>query len=344
MNTRTMQAIRFHRHGGPEVLQLEEVPRPEPAAGELLVQVEAAGVNFADTVRRWGDHYPIPTPLPAISGAEVVGTVVAAGAGADAAWVGRRVLGAPPLGAYAEFVCVPQVHAFALPEGLHPHHALALFIQGLTAALILKRAARLAAGEAVFVEGASGGVGSLGVQLARLYGARTVVGAASSAEKRARVLALGADAAIDYGAAGWSQEILRLTGGRGVDVVMEMTGGDVFAEAMQCLAPGGRVIVYGIASRKPYQVPTERLIARGQTVAGFYLGQCLHDRTLIEQTLAEFAGFVASGRLNAAIGAVLPLAQAAEAHRRLESRATSAKIVLVPGGQRGATGSEIAEG
>jgi NADPH2:quinone reductase len=325
-----MKAMRFHRHGGPEVLQLDEVPRPEPAAHELLVRIEAAGVNYADTVRRWGDHYPIPTPLPAIAGAEVVGTVVAVGAGADPGWVGQRVLGAPPLGGYAEYVCVPQGHAFRLPAGLHPHQGLALFVQGLTAALILKRAGRPAPGEAVFVEGASGGVGSLGVQLARRYGARTVIGAASSPEKRARVLSLGADAAIDYGAAGWSSEVLRLTGNRGVDVVMEMTGGEVFREAMQCLAPGGRVVVYGIASRKPFQVPTEKLIARGQVVAGFYLGQYLHERALIEQTLEEFAGFVAAGQLTVEVGAALPLAEAAEAHRRLESRQSSAKIVLVP--------------
>ena len=275
-------------------------------------------------------HYPIPTPLPAIAGAEVVGTVVAIGAGADPGWVGQRVLGAPPLGGYAEYVCVPQGHTFRLPAGLHPHQGLALFVQGLTAALILKRAGRLAPGEAVFVEGASGGVGSLGVQLARLYGARTVIGAASSPEKRARVLSLGADAAVDYGVAGWSSEVLRLTGNRGVDVVMEMTGGEVFREAMQCLAPGGRVVVYGIASRKPFQVPTEKLIARGQVVAGFYLGQYLHERALIEQTLEEFAGFVAAGRLTVEVGAALPLAEAAEAHRLLESRQSSAKIVLVP--------------
>ena len=326
-----MQAIRFHRHGGPEVLQLEEVPRPEPAGDELLVRVEAAGVNYADTVRRWGDHYPIPTPLPAISGAEVVGTVVAAGPGAAADWSGQRVVAAPPSGGYAQFVCVREASAFRLPAGLHPHQGLALFIQGLTAALILKHPGRLAAGESVFVEGASGGVGTLAIQLARLYGAGKVIGAASSGAKRARVLALGADAAIDYAAPGWSGQLMELTEGRGVDVVMEMTGGEVFAEAMQCLAPGGRVVVYGIASRKPYQVPSERLIARGQTVAGFYLGRYLADRALIEDTLAEFARFVADGRLRVEIGAVLPLSQAAEAHRRLESRENSAKIVLVPG-------------
>jgi NADPH2:quinone reductase len=325
-----MKAIRFHRHGDADVLQLEEVPVPAPGSGELLVRVEAAGVNYADTVRRWGDHYPIPTPLPAISGGEVVGTVTSAGPGVDATWVGRRVISAPPSGGYAEYVCCPLESTYRLPEGLPPHQGLALFIQGLSAALILKRAGRLAPGEHVLVEGASGGVGSLGVQLARLYGAGKVIAAASTADKRAHALQLGADYAVDYSADGWSAEVMTHTQGRGVDVVMEMTGGDVFREAMNCLAPGARVVVYGIASRKPYQVPSERLIARGQAVIGFYLGQFLRDRPLIDATLAEFASFVASGRLHVDIGAVLPLAAAADAHRRLESRQTTGKIVLVP--------------
>jgi len=325
-----MQAIRFHRHGGPEVLQLEEVERPVPGAGELLLQVEGAGVNYADTVRRWGDHYPVPTPLPAISGAEVVGLVVTAGPGASPALVGQRMVAAPSSGGYAEFACVPEASAFALPPGLPAPQALALFIQGLSAAFILGQAGRLAAGESVFIEGASGGVGSLAVQLARLYGAQTVIGAAGTADKRARVVALGADAAIDYGRPGWSGEVRRLSGGRGVDVVMEMTGGEVFRDAMQCLAPAGRVVVYGIASRQPYQIPSERLISNGWVVAGFYLGQYLRNRPLVEQTLAQLARFVAEGRLRAEVEA-LPLSQAALAHQRLESRQSSAKIVLVPG-------------
>ena len=325
-----MKAIRFHRHGDADVLQLEEIPIPTPASTELLIEVEAAGVNYADTVRRWGDHYPVPTPLPAIAGAEVVGTVVKAGADADTAWMGRRVIAAPPSGGYAEYVCAPIGTTYQLPDGLPSHQALALFIQGLSAALILKRAARLAAGEYVLVEGAGGGVGSLGVQLARLYGAGKVIAAASTPDKRAHALALGADFAVDYSAAAWSTEVRARTNGRGVDVVMEMTGGDVFREAMQCLAPGARVVVYGVASRKPYQVPSERLIATGQAVVGFYLGHFLRDRPLIDATLAELAGFVASGKLQAEIDSVLPLAAAADAHRRLEARQTRGKIVLVP--------------
>ena len=325
-----MQAIRFHRHGSPEVLQLEEVPKPAPGAGELLVRVEAAGVNYADTVRRWGDHYPVPTPLPAIAGAEFAGTVEAIGSGVDVAWIGARVICAPPGSAYAQWATVPESLAFRLPAGLQPQQALALFIQGLSAALILRRAARLQPGEHVLVQGAAGGVGSLGVQLAKLYGAGTVFGAASSADKRARVLALGADHAIDYSAAGWSAAIREHTGGHGVDVVMEMTGGDVFAESLGCLAHGGRIAVYGIASRTPYAVPSERLIAKGQSVSGFYLGLFLRDRALIDATLAELAGLVQSGRLNIEASTMMPLSAAADAHRLIESRQSTAKIVLIP--------------
>lgn len=325
-----MQAVRFHAHGGPEVLRVEDVPRPEPTGDELLVEVEACGVNYADTVRRWGDHYPIPTPLPSICGGEIAGTVVAAGPEADPVRIGQRVLAAPPSGGYAEYACVRQSLAFALPQGLDALQGVALFIQGLSAALVLSQAGRLAPGEAVFVEGASGGVGSLAVQLARLLGAGCVIGAAGSAEKRARVLALGADAAIDYGTPGWSAEVRRLTGGRGVDVVMEMTGGDVFREAMQCLAPGGRVVVYGIASRDPFQVPSQRLISNGWVVAGFFLGQFLRNRPLIEGTLAQMAHHVREGQLRVEVEAQ-PLSRAAEVHRRLESRQSAAKFVLRPG-------------
>ena len=303
---------------------------PVPAAGELLVRVEAAGVNYADTVRRWGDHYPVPTPLPAIAGAEFVGTVEGVGEGVERAWLGTRVIAAPPGSAYAQWATVPQSLAFRMPGSLHAHQALALFIQGLSAALILRRAARLQKGEHVLVQGAAGGVGSLGVQLAKLYGAGTVFGAASSADKRARVLALGADHALDYSVPGWSAAIREQTGGHGVDVVMEMTGGDVFAESLGSLAPGGRIAVYGIASRKPFAVPSERLISRGQTVTGFYLGLYLRDRPLIDATLAELAAWLQAGRLNIEATTIMPLSAAADAHRLIESRQSTAKIILVP--------------
>jgi NADPH2:quinone reductase len=324
-----MKAVRFHRCGGPEMLQLDDVAAPVPLAGEALVRIEAAGVNYADTVRRWGDHYPIPTPLPFIAGSELVGVVEAVGDGVDRDLLGRRVFGAPASGGYAELATVPVDRVFPFPNGLDPVQGVALFIQGLSAALILKQAGRLRPGDDVFVQGAAGGVGSLGVQLARLYGARTVIGAASSAEKRARVLALGADHAVDYTEPGWSASVRDSTAGRGVDIVMEMTGGEVFREAMQCLAPGGRVVVYGIASRSPFQIPSERLIAQGHGVIGFYLGLYFADRALIEATLAEMAEFVRAGRLEIEIGGTFPLERAADAHRRLESRQSTGKLVLL---------------
>ena len=222
-----MQAIRFHRHGGPEVLQLEQVPVPEPGPGELLVRVEAAGVNYADTVRRWGDRYPIPTPLPAIAGGELAGTVERVGPDVDLSWQGVRVLATPPSAAYAQFALVPEPLTWRMPDSLSAANGLALLVQGLSAAFILQRAARLQPGERVLVEGAAGGVGSIGVQLARHYGSSQVLGAASSRTKRERVLALGADAAIDYSQPGWSAEVMHLTNGHGIDVIMEMTGGDV---------------------------------------------------------------------------------------------------------------------
>jgi NADPH2:quinone reductase len=325
-----MQAVRFHSNGGPEVLQVDDVPVPSPKEGEVLVRVEAAGVNYADTVRRWGDHYPLPTPLPFIAGGEIVGVVEEVGPDVDTRLVGCRVFGAPPAGGYAEYCVVPIASVFNFPEGLDPVHGVALFIQGLSAALILRESGRFLPGDNVFVEGAAGGVGSLAVQLAKLYGAMTVIGAASSQAKRDHVLSLGADAAIDYTRPGWSKTVLDCTQEHGVDIVMEMTGGEVFCEAMNCLAPGGRVVVYGIASRNPFLVPTERLISRAYCVVGFYLGHFFSDRKLIEAALAEMADFVRAGCLKVELGGVFGLADAAEAHRQLEGRQTAGKLVLVP--------------
>jgi len=324
-----MQAVRFHRNGGPEVLKLEQIPTPVPKPGEVLVRVEAAGINYADTVRRVGDYYPMPTPLPFVAGGEIVGIVEATGEGVSSDLLGRRVFGAPGGGGYAQYCAVPAGRTFDFPDQLDPVQGIALCIQGLSAALILKQAGRQTPGDTVLVEGAAGGVGSLAVQLAKLYGAQTVIGAASSPAKRERAIALGADAAVDYSRPGWSDEVMALTHGRGVDIVLEMTGGEVFREAMICLAPGGRVVVYGIASRTPFQVPTERLIARGHGVIGFYLGLYFADRDLITNTLGELAGFVQAGLLHADT-VTFALAEAAEAHRQLESRESAGKLVLVP--------------
>jgi NADPH2:quinone reductase len=206
----------------------------------------------------------------------------------------------------------------------------ALFIQGLSAALILKHAGRLAAGDDVFIEGAAGGLGLLATQLARLYGARTVFAGASTDQKRALTKDRGAHHAIDYSLPGWSKEIMEQTSGRGVDLVLEMTGGAVFEEAFGALAPQARVVAYGVASRKPFQIPSQRLIARGYSVIGFYLGLYLDRSELIGSTLAELADLVRRGDLKVDIGGTFPLSEATAMHQQLEGRGSAGKLVIIP--------------
>lgn len=326
-----MKAVRFHRHGGPEVLQLEtEIPRPLPKPGEVLVGVVAAGVNFADVVRRRGDYYPTPTPLPHISGAEVVGIVEEVGSGVDKALLGRLVFGAPDGGGYAEYVSLPEFMTFPFPEGIDPMRGVPLFIQGLTAALTLKASGRIRPGDSVFIEGAAGGVGSLAVQLAKCYGAGTVIAGAGTPEKRAIAESLGADAAIDYRKPGWGAQLREITCGRGVDIALEMSGGAIIEECMGCLARLGRMVVFGNASGEAWNVPVTRLIGGANTVSGFYLGAYFHDRQLIIDTLNEMARFVQDGRLKVHIGGEFPLAEAAEAHRTIESGGAIGKLIVLP--------------
>jgi len=324
-----MKVARFHQTGVPEVIQIEDLARPTPGPGQVLVKVEAAGLNFADTIRRAGKFYPMPTPLPHITGSEACGVVEAVGEGVDADWVGARVIvGAD--GAFAEYIAVPTEAIFRAPEGIDPTQAVALFVQGLTAALLIKVAARMQPGESVFVEGAAGGVGSLLVQLAKLYGAGTVVAGASSEDKQQLALSLGADAAVNYRAPGWAQQVLDVTGGRGVDYQFNMSGQKAFDEGLKSLAFRGRMVVFGGAEGGPPTVNVGQLFGKAQGVQAFVLGFFLRDRPLIERTLEELAGYVRDGKLRLTIGGTYRLDQAAEAHRVLESGGSMGKLVIVP--------------
>jgi NADPH:quinone reductase len=325
-----MKAVRYHRKGGPEVLVLEDLPRPVPLAGEVLVKVEAAGVNFADTMRRSGDSYPLPTPLPFVPGGEAVGTIAEGGDSELARLVGTRVFAYPTQGCYAQYVIATQEQIQPLPATLDSVQGVALFIQGLTAAFALRDAARLLPGETVLIEGAAGGVGVFAVQMAKIFAAGKVIGAAGSEAKRALVRGLGADLAVDYTQAGWSKTVLAATGGRGADVILSMTGGEVFNESMASLAPFGRLIVYGAASGKRAQVDTEQLTPGNRSIIGFYLRPFLPRRDYVAATLEELAALIAQGRLRVQVHRALPLARAEQAHRLLESRQTLGKLVLLP--------------
>lgn len=324
-----MRAIRVHRAGGPEVMALEEVPTPQPGPGEVRISARAIGLMYVDLLARAGR---IPVPPPFTPGFELVGVVDAVGPEVRGLTVGTRVAGAllAP-GAYAEQVVVPAAQVTALPEPLGDVEALALLFQGPTALLALRLGGRLQAGESVFLPAAVGGVGSLAVQLAKRLGAKVIAGA-SSAEKRRLALELGADAAVDYTRDGWADEVKAATGGKGADVVLEMLGGKTGDESLRALAPGGRLVVFGADNvLNPTGLTAEQvvgLLRKGQSFAGFSVTNAPESaqRAAREELVSATAG----GTLRVIAGERFPLADAAGAHRAMEARRTTGKVVLVP--------------
>ena len=324
-----MKAVRFHHTGGPDVLVFEDVADPTPGPGEVLIKIEAVGLNFADVMRRRGDDYPDPSPPPFILGAEVAGVIEGVGAGVELP-LGTAVVATPGAGGYAQYICVPAATVIPLPEGLPAVQAASLLGHALTAAIALKHSARLAAGETVLVEAAAGGVGSFAVQLAKLYGAGKVIAAASTAEKRAKAESLGADASVDYTQPGWEDKVRELTGGKGVDVVLETAGGAIFGQALSAMAPFGRMVFIGQSSGEPSVVEAWKLTVPNQSVTGFYIGGFLTVPNLFTDMMGEIMGFLMAGKLTINVGTVLPLSEAAEAHRLLEGRSTMGKVILQP--------------
>lgn len=318
-----MRAIQQREFGGPEVLELVEVPVPEPADGQVLIQVARAGINFADTHQR-EDAYVQKQALPLTPGGEV------AGVRTD---TGERVVALVGHGGYAEYALAPADRVFPIPDGLDDGAALALLIQGLTAWHLYRTCARIAPGESVLVVSGAGGVGSLAVQLGKAMGAGRVVATASSAEKRDLCLELGADAAIDGDAA--DPELLRnriigANDGREVDVVLELAGGPLFDVALRALADMGRMVVYGISSREQNEIRTGRLLKRSQSVIGFWLFHYLEQRQHLEQPLAELFALAAEGRVRAVVGKTYGLTEARQAQEDLAARRTRGKLLLDP--------------
>jgi NADPH:quinone reductase len=316
-----MRAIRVSRWGGPEVLELvEDAPMPEAREGELLVRVNRAGINYADT-HQTENSYLARYELPLTPGAEVAGTTED----------GRRIVALVASGGYAECAVVPAAGAFPIPDDVSDAQALALLVQGLTAWHLYRTSARLREGESVVVHAAAGGVGSLAVQLGRTFGAGRVIATASSEAKRELALELGADAAVDVTREDLADAIREANGGRRVDVVLEMAGGRVFDESLKALAPFGRLVTYGIASREPNTVASGALMARSQAVVGFWLMHCLrHPREMVAEPLVDLLARTAAGDLRVVEGDVYPLSEARQAHEDLRARRTTGKLVLDP--------------
>ncbi len=315
-----MRAIVVERFGGPEVLTfVEDAPEPVIGEGTALLEIARAGINYADT-HQAEDTYLAPTTLPLIPGVEASGHI------GD-----RRVVALLPQGGYAERAAAPLLTTFDVPDGVDDGTACALVLQGTTAWHVLRTSAQLRPGETVVVMAAAGGVGTLAVQLARILGAGRVVAVASTPEKRALALDLGADAAVDSGEGDLTGAIRDACGGRS-DVVLEMTGGPTTAACLATLAPFGRLVIYGMASREPTPpVDLGRLTVRSQGVIGFWLAHAMSDpRRMLAGPMAELLDLVSRGELRAVIGDTYALSDARQAHEDLRARRTVGKLLLDP--------------
>lgn len=315
-----MRAIQVSRFGGPEVLELVELPDPEPRDDLVLLQVDAAGINYADT-HQAADDYLAPQRLPFVPGAEVVGRT----------GTGDRVVALLPHGGYAEQALAHPSTTFALRDDVDDTTALAFVLQGTTAWHLLRTSSRMAPGESVVVHAAAGGVGSLAVQLAREWGARRVIATASAPDKRDLARDLGADVALDPAEPDLTEALLQANGGHPVDVVLEMTGGRVFDASLAALAPFGRLVTYGMASRvPPTPVQPGHLLATSRAVVGFWLTHALRLPGGLRPAMEELLDLHSTGRLRALAGGSYPLAEARRAHEDLRSRRTHGKLTLDP--------------
>jgi NADPH2:quinone reductase len=318
----TMRAIQIHEFGGPEVLVERELPEPEPEPGDgmQLLEVSAAGVNYADT-HQAEDSYLAPAELPLVPGGEAVGRTPD----------GRRVVALLAGGGYAERALVHPSLMWEVPEGVSDGQALALVLQGTTAWHLLRTSAQLRPGESVVVHAAAGGVGTLAVQLAKRFGAGRVIAVASSEDKRELALRLGADTAIDAAEEDLTAALREANGGARVDVVLEMVGGRMFAQSLDALAPFGRLVHFGQAGREGTPaVDPGRLMARSQGVLGFWLVHLTRRPDLLTEAMEDMFAAVLAGELEPVVGGTYALADARKAHEDLRARRSTGKLVLTP--------------
>src|SRR5213596_2496537 len=322
-----MKAIRVQSPGGPEALRYEDVPQPSPAAAQVLVKVEAAGVNYIDVYQRTG-LYKVATPFTL--GQEAAGIVTALGPGVTDPKVGDRVAYTSILGAYAEYAVVPADRVVVLPDGVTTRQAAAAMLQGMTAQYLASTTYPLKAGDTCLVHAAAGGVGQLLCQVAKLRGAR-VIGTVSTEEKAELAREAGADEVILYMQQDFEAEVKRLTDGAGLQVVYDSVGQTTFTKGLNCLAPRGMMVLYGQSSG-PVAPFDPQVLRQGGSL--FLTRPTLHHyiatRAELGARAGDLLGWIARGEVKVRIDRELPLAQAAEAHQLLESRKTTGKVLLIP--------------
>ena len=321
-----MKAVRINEFGGLEVLQWEDVPEPTPRAGQVLIKVDSAGVNYADIMRRQGD-YPGPD-LPATLGLEAAGTITDLGEGVTGLSVGQRVMAMGPQG-NAEFVAVNANYVFPYPETVDPVQAGGMPIVFLTAYHLLKTRGQVQPGETVLIQAGASGVGTVAIQLAKAWGAR-VITTASSPEKLDLTRSLGADETINYVAQDFEEEVRQLTNGNGVELVLECVGGPVLEKSVRCVASYGKLISFGNASGTPASLPGADIFGANRTVIGFSMGRSPMGRLNHQEAMDELFPMLAQGQVRLVVDRVLPMAEAAKAHQHLSNRGSQGKVILTP--------------
>jgi NADPH2:quinone reductase len=322
-----MKAIRIQAPGGPEALQYDDVAEPTPGAGQAVVKLAAAGVNYIDVYFRTGAY---KAPLPLIIGLEGAGTVSAVGQGVTDVKAGDTVAWTGVPGSYAQMTAVPADRLVKLPAGVAPKDGAAAMLQGMTAHYLVKSSYPLKKGDTCLVHAAAGGVGLLLCQMGKMLGA-TVIGTVSTEEKAALAKGAGADHVILYSKQDFEPEVKRITGGRGVDVVYDGVGATTFDKSLSCLRPRGFMILFGAASGPVPPLDLQIINQRGSLfVQRPSLNHHIAAREELMQRAGEVLGWVRDGKIKLRVEHQFPLAQAADAHRALEGRKTTGKILLIP--------------
>jgi NADPH2:quinone reductase len=313
-----MKAIQISEFGGPEVMKLVELADPIPADGEVLLDIRAIGINYADTHQTENSYLSAQT-LPLVPGIEVVGT-----------YEGKRYLASVSSGGYAEKALAHKSVIFPIPDGVTDEQAVCMLVQGATAWHLLKTMGHVKPGESVVIHAAAGGVGTVAIQLAKLWGAK-VIAVTSSKDKSELATSLGADAVVDAKAEDLATAIREANGGKRVDIVLEMVGGSTFDQSLLALADFGRLLSFGMASRTaPTPVHPGALMHGSKTISGFWLANCFGKKELMNDVIAELFALIETGKLKPIIGGTYPLNEAAGAHRAMLARETTGKIVLKP--------------
>ena len=313
-----MKAIQITAFGGPDSMHLVDLSEPVPGPGQEVIEVTSIGINYADT-HQTENSYLSPQKLPLVPGIEVVGIAN-----------GRRVLAPVDSGGYAQKAIAHSAAMIEIPDGVSDEQALCMLVQGSTAWHILKTVGHLQKGESVVIHAAAGGVGTIAIQLAKLWGAK-VIAVASSESKRALAKSLGADFVLDADQDKLKDAILEANGGKPVNLVLEMVGGKTFDVSLEVLAPFGRLITFGMASRTaPTPIHPGVLMGGSKTITGFWLAHCFGKKELLNDVITELFSLVIEGKLKPVIGATFGLSQATQAHQEMLARKTTGKITLNP--------------